>query len=286
MSYGLQYLRVISDLHLDCDASQTIFDNIWKPQGFDTDHLTALIIPGDIWTSRKFLNFDNKSWLAKRAQSFRYIIFVLGNHDYWGGTLNFETKRVKETVKEQGLNNVFLLENDIIDLEDVRFVGATLWTDLNKQDPLTRYSASRIMSNDFNKIKYKMAYQKVDGTIMDDYRRLREEHLLQCHLNSRAFIFDNAKKDAKTRKLIVVTHMAPCHLSIAEDYVNDKIANGYYYSELGDRICNTEIDYWFHGHCHNSVDYLINNTRVINNPRGYYGHEVNPNFNEKLIIPI
>lgn len=45
-------------------------------------------------------------------------------------------------------------------------------------------------------------------------------------------------------------------------------------------------DLWVHGHMHNSVDYRVGATRVVTNPRGYAGHEINPNFNPQLVIEI
>ena len=41
---------------------------------------------------------------------------------------------------------------------------------------------------------------------------------------------------------------------------------------------------WCHGHIHNSADYMIAETRVICNPRGYIGHELNPDFDPNLTV--
>lgn len=282
--YGLQFIRTVSDLHLDMDVNASKFP--WTPPGLPTDHLTALVIPGDIWHARKYLSYANQSWLAKRAQTFRYVVFVLGNHDYWGGALNFEADRVRALIKEQGLTNVFLLERDALVLEDVKFVGGTLWTDFNKQDPTTKFMWSQTMIPDSKYIKYRIAFTRQNNETVEEYRRLRYDEVLKAHLDTRSYIFQHAKKDQNTRKLVVVTHMAPSCLSIADEFKDDKIANGYYYTELGNTIVDTQIDYWFHGHMHNSVDYMIGNTRVINNPRGYEGSFKNDQFNPELLIEL
>jgi hypothetical protein len=50
--------------------------------------------------------------------------------------------------------------------------------------------------------------------------------------------------------------------------------NGAYYSELSDFIeSHPQILLWTHGHMHDPSDYVIGSTRVVCNPRGYYGHE-------------
>jgi hypothetical protein len=58
--------------------------------------------------------------------------------------------------------------------------------------------------------------------------------------------------------------------------------NGGYHSELGNFIADrTQIKLWTHGHTHHCFDYVIGETRVVCNPRGYSGYEQtgwNPNI--------
>lgn len=281
-NYGLQFIRPINDIHLDFDIAKNNFP--WAPPGLPEDHLTALVIAGDIWHARKYLSYAEKSWLAARAQRFRYVIFVLGNHDYWGGAYNHEADRVKEEIQKQGLTNVFLLENDTVDLEGVRFVGGTLWTDFNKQDPFTKMTWKTTMAADFKQIKKRLHYVNADGVAKEEYASVAAIDLFKAHQKTRNYIFENAKKSQSIRKVVVVTHMAPSEMSIAEWYKHDRITNGYYFSELGNEIANSEIDFWFHGHTHTVKNYFINKTNIINNARGYAGYEFDNGFDDKLLI--
>lgn len=284
-TYGLQFIRPVNDIHLDFDIAKGL--PLWSPPGLKEDHLTALVIAGDIWHARKYLSYANQSWLAKRAQQFRYIIFVLGNHDYWGGAYNYEAECVKEEIKNQGLTNVYLLQDNTIDLEDVRFVGGTLWTDFNKQDPLTKMSWKTVMLADFKQIKKRIHFVDSDGNVKDnEYTSVATVDILKAHQKTKNYIFANARKDPGIRKVVVVTHMAPSALSIDDRFKHDVIANGYYYSELGNEIADSEIDLWFHGHTHVPKDYVINNTRIINNARGYVGYEHDIPFEPKMQIPL
>jgi len=43
--------------------------------------------------------------------------------------------------------------------------------------------------------------------------------------------------------------------------------NGGYRSDLSGLVASSAM--WFHGHMHDSVDYTVNKTRVLSNPRGY-----------------
>ncbi len=284
MNYELQYIRPMNDLHLDFDIAKNCLP--WTPPELDTDHLTALVLAGDIWHARKYLSYADKSWLAELSRRFRYVIFVLGNHDYWGSTLNHEPEKVNAEIKEQNLTNVFLIQDNHVDIEGVRFVGGTLWTDFNKQDPITKMSWKNVMIPDSKKIRKKIFYSNPSRENNFVYYQITADDLFNSHQKTKKYIFDNVKKDQSIRKMVVVTHMAPSALSIDEAYKASVIDNGYYYSEFGNEIADSEIDFWFHGHTHSAKDYFINNTRVINNARGYVGYERNNNFDDKKLIKL
>lgn len=274
----LKYLRPINDLHLDFYVPKNIAqleESLWYPIELETDKETALIISGDLWHSKKFLNFNHFSWLAKISQKFLYVIFVLGNHDLWRGNIPKDYIDVKNEIKVQGLTNVFLLQDESLILEGVLFNGATLWTDFNSE-PYILMKAKEIMRNDYKSIRYGSVYDK-----------LKAQHIREAHIHSRNFIFEHAKKTEEIRKNVVITHHAPSYLSIAQEYQNDNyhVENHLDFSNLDDKIKSSNIDFWFHGHTHEFKDYFIGNTHIINNPLGYYGHQ-KTGFQEKLIFAI
>jgi hypothetical protein len=50
--------------------------------------------------------------------------------------------------------------------------------------------------------------------------------------------------------------------------------NGAYSSNLEDvMVNNTQIKLWTHGHTHEDFDYMVEQTRVVCNPRGYINYE-------------
>jgi Icc-related predicted phosphoesterase len=78
----------------------------------------------------------------------------------------------------------------------------------------------------------------------------------------------------KTKQYVVVTHHAPSSISIAECYRFDTLMNGAFASDLSEFIMDRpQIKLWTHGHMHNVSDYMVGDTRVVCNPRGYIGHE-------------
>lgn len=257
-----KYFRIFSDVHLDMDIPKKFqMSNLWFPEEKETDLSTTLILAGDIWHAKKIYSFHNQSWLKELSSKFQYILFVLGNHDFWGGNLPKEYHRAEEELKKQNIDNVFLLQNNIIHIGDIKILGATLWTDFLGGDKELIIDAPTIM-NDYKYIQ-----------VGEGYKALKPHHIVTEHIKSKNFIFTNAKKDYDTQKVWVVTHHAPSFKSVnISQYANTPLTNkehGLDASNLESLIENSEIDLWIHGHTHVALDYNIGNTRIFSNPKGY-----------------
>ena len=74
--------------------------------------------------------------------------------------------------------------------------------------------------------------------------------------------------------------------AFASSLADDLLGNGLTVTgaEPEAEASQSRVDYWFHGHVHNSCDYFIGSTRVIANPHGY-GRE-NRNFDPCLVVEI
>jgi Icc-related predicted phosphoesterase len=102
---------------------------------------------------------------------------------------------------------------------------------------------------------------------------LTPQHTVGVHKNSFDFIKNTVESDPE-HKYIVVTHHAPTKLSIKPQYEGDHHINGAYSSDLSNFILDhPQIKIWTHGHTHHLFDYVVGETRVICNPRGYKGYE-------------
>jgi hypothetical protein len=76
------------------------------------------------------------------------------------------------------------------------------------------------------------------------------------------------------QKFVVVGHHAPSRLSTHPKYAHDTVMNGGYSSSLDEYILDhPQIKLWTHGHTHEDFDYMIGNTRIVCNPRGYINYE-------------
>ena len=218
--------------------------------------------PGIIKTlgSRQRKAQEYRDFISRCAFEFPHVIAIAGNHEFYHGKWIQSIQTLRD---EYGMYpNVHFLERDIFTLDDVTFVGGTLWTDLNKGDPLTLHAVGDMM-NDYRMIRH-------DGL---GYTKLRPAHTLSRHRETLDY-FKTVIDDRKDSKIVVVSHMAPSFMSIHEKYRHDKLLNGAYYSELSEFILDrSQIKSFIHGHVHTEFDYYIGTCRVVCNPRGYVGYE-------------
>lgn len=258
-------VNVISDLHLE-------FDDLVLPGG------DVLILSGDICEAKHVkrdqyeeapvqFNFETKRhdryirFFNEECAKYRRVIYVMGNHEHYGGRFDKTYRQLKENLPE----SVTLLEKEYIDIDGVIFAGATLWTDCNNLDPLTMQMLQMGMND----------YRVVTNHYQDRnlYFKLTPEVTVQDHIDAKKFISDTANKFAD-RTVVVATHHSPSRQSIKPRYKDDYHMNGGYSSNLEEFILDhPNIKFWTHGHTHDTFDYEVGQCRVICNPRGYVGYE-------------
>jgi hypothetical protein len=75
-------------------------------------------------------------------------------------------------------------------------------------------------------------------------------------------------------KFVVCTHHTPSRSSCHPRYGADHLMNGGYHSDLDEYIIDhPQIKLWTHGHTHEDFDYMVGETRIACNPRGYINYE-------------
>jgi predicted phosphodiesterase len=241
-------LKILSDLHLEFSYLDITQD--------DED---ILILAGDIHTT-SLLTYDYiKDYLDKYDTC--KVIYILGNHDYYSSNIE-DTLQFWDKVE---LERFYYLHNTSIVIDNIRFFGCTLWTDLNNNDEKT-----------VNKIKH----------VINDFRQIESFTPLksiQLHYESKNALINTINKSDEN--LVIITHHLPSYKSINPKYSN-YITNGGFYTNLDDIVCNDKIKLWIHGHTHSNHDYYIGKTRVICNPRGYVTKKriENKMFNPSFIV--
>lgn len=246
-------LHIISDLHLE-----------FAPFNMPRIEADIIIFAGDMHTG-----LNGFKWIQQNVSDCP-VIYVLGNHEYYGQTLPKLTNELKKLAKG---TNIHVLENNSIKVGGVTFIGATLWTDLELYgDPLLAGTSIQVGMSDFRRIR-----------TLPNYSRLRAMDTRRLHLESREWLVETFSA-AKDQCCVVVTHHAPSPKSIPSEFCRNELNPGYA-SNLEQLIAASAVKLWIHGHIHSRSDYLIGSTRVLANPRGY-PEECNNGFDPNLIVEI
>ncbi|HZL41334.1 MAG TPA: metallophosphoesterase [Pseudolabrys sp.] len=250
-------LQIFSDLHADVRPPK----HIEVAPGVD-----AVVVAGDTCEGAE-------SAFARLRQIVRAqipIVMTLGNHEFYRRCWSEELALARSVAPLYGIH---LLENDTVVLGNVRFIGATMWTDYALFGDATRaMQAAAHGLNDHRLIKWRR----------DPWHRFRPQEALLLHKRSRAFI-ETALMTPFDGATVVVTHHAPHPISIHSRYESELLSAAYV-SDLSAVIEAGWPAAWIHGHVHESFDYWVGTTRILCNPHGY-GSE-NPSFDPSLVVEI
>lgn len=252
-------IDLISDVHLEF--------GLYRPS--NPSKADVLIMAGDIVPVVSFKD-PNKGqkyihFFEQCANLYNHVIYILGNHEFYHGDLATSFNDAGNQLKH--VNNLYLLNNNVFEVDDVVFFGGTMWTDCNREDPMTMLHLTQSM-NDYHCIKNsakKSTYGYQD--ILDPQDTVEEFKLFKKFLTKNLPLY-------KDKKCVVVTHHAPSYRCIPDQYKYDYEMNGGYASNMDDFILNRSyIKYWVYGHSHTPTEFQIGDTTVLNNARGYVGHE-------------
>jgi hypothetical protein len=270
----------VSDIHLEFGPIEIK----------NTDGVDLLILSGDICVATHLGHKDDDNKRSREIHEFfemccnEYdnVIYIVGNHEHYNGDFQQTIPHLKEFLGY--LDNLHILDKEIVTIDDVTFIGGTLWTDMNKEDPSTLISIGGMM-NDFIKV----ANGEIDtrGKPYKVIKTLKPDDVVVDHTAMLEYIrtIVEGKYD---QKFVVVGHHAPSKLSTKPKYQDDYIMNGAYSSDLSEFILDhPQIKMWTHGHTHDTFDYLVGSTRVVCNPRGYIKYEQRADeFNPNIIFEI
>ena len=266
-------IAVASDLHLE--FGDIDFGN--------PDQAQVLILSGDILVARDLLHHAVDSTLVgsqksqcyhnfmqRCADRFEHVIFVLGNHEHYHGDFAATAGYLKSVFGY--LKNVQVLDDETHTIDDVTFIGGTLWTDMNRNDPVTIFHIKNTM-NDFRVVRNGEA-------------KFLPEDAVESHHRFLSYIGHQVDQRPQQR-FVVAGHHAPSRQSIKPRYADDHLTNGGYSSDLSNFILDRpQIRLWTHGHTHDCFDYCIGTTRVICNARGYAGYEASADHWQLISVDI
>ncbi len=173
-------VNLISDLHLE-------FGDLVLPGG------DVLILGGDIVEAKHLTQSKYVRFFNEECSKYREVIYVMGNHEHYG----FKFDNTYQQLADNLPGNIHLLENETYELDGVVFIGATLWTDLNKGDPITSYTLKSAM-NDYRVITKHYKDKNI-------YHKLTPEVTREEHMKTKQFI-SSAVAAAGDKKIILILY--------------------------------------------------------------------------------
>jgi len=302
-------VAVASDLHLEFGPLELQND----------ENADVLVLAGDICVARDLKQRDVygvmegtrssrlHDFFQNVSEKFKHVVYVAGNHEHYDG--DFATTYTKLKANLAYLSNVYVLDKEVKVIDDVTFIGGTMWTDMNNRDPLTMFHIKSMM-NDFKGVENsnRVLTRKVpvykkgeDGQYLRDEKGFYIQDGMKHKESPALFSPEDAVEEFEKftqylqvvtaflgkdpKKYVVVTHHTPSYQSVADYYKADQLMNGGYHSKLDEFIMDKpNIKLWVHGHTHEDFDYMIGETRVVCNPRGYIKYEARAaNFKLKVV---
>lgn len=257
-------LGIVSDLHTElwtaddfCSLGLTIRDR--------TKDADIILLAGDIGAGGKSI------FAAHMLFPDKQVCLLAGNHEFYGNDHDSVIAEMEQAAAQ--FPNVHFLNRGVFQHDNIRIVGATLWTDFNLfgTQPLSMTAAST-----------RTHYTRGFRTPYPDFWWIRDKNdfvtasqMLEWHVRDKEWLMLELDKpfDGHT---VMMTHHAPVSFAVQEKH-KTKPTTPCYASQFEEELLNKNIGTVVWGHTHHCVDVTIEQTRFISNQVGYTGRELQEN---------
>jgi hypothetical protein len=207
----------------------------------------VLVLAGNIGQGTKGLE-----WAATTYQC--PIIYVCGNYSYRDRDID----TLDEELRERAWGtHVHVLQNESLMVRGVRFIGCTLWSDFNLYgDAETAMLLAEEGSLDYYRIRDR------------DGRRIKPLDTVARHRKAVRYLEGVVSTPFEDFPTIIITHHAPSSRSVPPRFRGDQLM-ACFASNLDELVRHAQATLWLHGGEHDAADYMLGETRVLANPRGF-----------------
>lgn len=271
-------IKLLSDLHSEFHSFRAQHQH---PEVAD-DEYDVLVLAGDIGLldtepdAAERAHYHNSPWVPPHVTNVvefvadlaamageRPVVYVTGNHEYfaygrdrsnWHFTIGTVDRKLAKTLAK--FENVHFLhkENPTVEILGKRFHGSTGWY------PNAKALGDRVDWVDFDYVS--------PASIQAEHQAWREH--LTAHLREGD---------------IVVSHMLPCYAAVSSQWVGSP-SNVFFNSGFDDLIFERGPSLWLFGHTHDSVNKLVDKTRIVANPYGYWPRSLNRGYDSGLVLEV
>lgn len=230
--------KYISDIHIfnhidlkDLDnRSEQLTEKINEIFCYEGSNEDTLIIAGDLGSSAE----NNLPLLEQLSSMYKHVFFILGNHDFYGGSGTYDDKLSEYRKIEGLLDNVTILHNDIVEYEGLTIAGSTVWYKL---------------SNPVDELSFMM---------MNDSRYIfKSDEMKLKYADDMEFLDSIKDKDID----ILITHTPPITSKLSEYPFNACFIN--------EEALIVKPKIWIAGHQHTVDEFTVDGIKYKYNPYGY-----------------
>lgn len=242
--------QIASDIHLEILEMDTGF-NPHDDESFRfiiEPEAPILVLAGDILSPHTKCTIPFLDWCSR---NFEHTIWVMGNHEYYSQIV-MKKNDILEKYRTLCPPNVHILDNETYALDDVLFVGTTLWSNIPEEDE--------------REIQYRI----------NDYRMIyNSEGRRICPAETRAEFQKNMRFLEETieqnphKKIVVISHHAPLNRGTSYSGYEGEASNGAYATHI-DLKNDSNVKFWIYGHTHHNAKIQKGNYTVVSNQMGYF----------------
>jgi Icc-related predicted phosphoesterase len=214
----------------------------------DVDALDVLILAGDICGASQLTRVLS-AFCFKEVE----VVYVTGNHEYYRSDFD----AVHEVLARLDLANLHWLHNSAVEINGQRFVGTTMW--------FPHHPAQTMGTEDLSDFRLIEGFAERVGEENRAAQRFLEEAVRPGD--------------------VVVTHHLPSQRCVPMRFASSPL-NRFFVCPQDELVLQRRPALWVHGHSHASVDVELGSTRVVCNPFGYLGFELNENFDLRLTMEV
>ncbi len=249
-------IGIVSDLHTefwDDEALELAGNDIRRA----TEGSDIILLAGDIGSAGHGIAVANAIFPDKP------VCIVAGNHEFYGLTYDDAIEEMTQTAAK--FPNVNFLNRSVFYHDNLRIIGATLWTDF---DLFGTQPHSMILNStrNYKKIGFTTPYPDF-YSIYNDTDCISAAEMLAWHQRDKEWIMQEIDKpfDGLT---VMMTHHAPVSFTIHPRFEGNSM-NPCFSNRFENLLLQKNLSTVVWGHTHFNVDRTINDVRFISNQVGY-----------------
>jgi len=223
--------QLCSDLHLEMRGGLRA-----GADAYPRPAASVLVLAGDLYPAG---SSEFKEILRRATEGFQLALYVPGNHEYYGCTGSMDKLEGMVADKANSLSNVLCLNRKSLNIGDVAFIGATMWTN----PPKSTWANGVDEFNDYHAIKKTGSATFAPSDLCD------------VHKQHSAFLSRSlaAAKRAGAKSAVMVTHHVPdTRLSAETGSRPEDLFPFYFATDMGKLVGDPFVKIWCHGHSHES----------------------------------